>query len=187
MEEKEHKEIIESLLFVTEGPITIEKIKSVVDLSKGKIKEIISHLQQEYLDNHSLRIREVAGGYQVVTDPKYAPWLRKLFQKDRKERLTRPALETLAIIAYRQPITRPEIEYLRGVDVDGVVKSLLEKGLIRIAGRKKTVGNPFLYTTTKRFLEYFGLNSLEELPNIEELVNLEGSEIGDKKIEEENR
>ena len=177
MSDRKLKLIIEALLFVSDKPITLGQMKDALDTSDTSlIKEAIKELKQEYEQNHSFRIREVAGGYQLVTDPEYAPWLRKLFQSGRKERLSRPALETLAIIAYKQPITRAEIEGIRGVDVDGVIKTLLEKGLIRIAGRKKTVGRPILYATTRKFLEYFGLNSLDELPPLEELVRMEAED-----------
>lgn len=164
------KFIIEALLFVSERPLSLEQMRSVLELDGSKIKSAIEELKEEYRTKHSFRLREVAGGYQIVTDPEYAPWLRKLFQS-KKERLSRPALETLAIIAYKQPLTRPEIEHIRGVDVDGVVKTLLAKGLIRITGHKKAPGRPLLYGTTRRFLEYFGLNSLEDLPALEQLVN----------------
>ncbi len=167
------KNIIEALLFVSDKPISIDTIKEVVGIERPEIRSLIEELKQEYVSNHSFRLREVAGGYQLVTDSEYAYWLRKLFHGGRKERLSRPALETLAIIAYKQPITKPEIEHIRGVAVDGVVRTLLEKGLIRIAGRKNVVGRPLLYTTTKRFLEYFGLNSLDELPPLDELVKME--------------
>lgn len=187
MEKREFKDIIEALLFVCEKPLSLDEIKELLGLEKRFIRELIEELKVEYIQNHCFRIREVAGGYQVVTDSKYAPWLRKLFRQKRNEQLSKAALETLAIVAFKQPITKPEIEFIRGVDVDGVLKGLLEKGLIRIAGRKKTVGRPLLYATTKKFLEYFGLNSLEELPSPDELLQKEGEINGDQETESRDR
>ncbi len=180
MDEENLKNIIEALLFVSDKPLSIEQIKSLLECDAAAIINAVSLLRQEYQEKHSFRLREVAGGLQLVTDPEYAPWLRKLFQGGRKERLSRAALETLAIVAYKQPITKPEAEKIRGVDVDGVMKKLLEKGLVRITGRKKVAGRPLLYATTKRFLEYFGLNSLEELPPLDQMVEME-QENADKK------
>ncbi|MDP8233871.1 MAG: SMC-Scp complex subunit ScpB [Candidatus Saelkia tenebricola] len=171
--ENKVKHIIEALLFVSERPLSLEQIKSVLDTEKKAIVSGINELKEEYDSNHSFKIREVAGGYQLVTDAEYSPWLRKLFQGGRKEHLSRAALETVAIVAYKQPVTKPEVAQIRGVDVDGVMRKLLEKGLVRLAGRKKVVGRPILYSTTKKFLEYFGLNSLEELPPLDELVEME--------------
>ncbi|MDP8253317.1 MAG: SMC-Scp complex subunit ScpB [Candidatus Kaelpia aquatica] len=174
MENKsEIKSIVEALLFVADKPLSIEQIKAVVEADRSEIKSNIEDLKREYELRHSFRIREVAGGYQLVTDPVYAHWLRKFFQGGRKGRLSKAALETLAIVAYKQPITRPEMEQIRGVDVDGVIRKLLEKGLVKIAGRKDVIGKPLMYATTKRFLEYFGLNSLEELPDLNEFVEME--------------
>jgi len=134
-----------------------------------KIKNIILELAKEYEDTQrSFSIKEIAGGFQIVTDPTLAPWLKKLYKTSGSDRLTGPSLETLAIVAYKQPATKPEIETIRGVNVDGVLKTLIEKNLVRIAGRKETVGRPILYGTTQEFLQYFGLNSLEELPRLEE-------------------
>jgi segregation and condensation protein B len=117
-----------------------------------------------------MRIVEVAGGWQMITYTGFAPFLKKLFKDRQAERLSRPALESLAIIAYKQPLTRSEIEDLRNVNVDGVMKSLTDKNLIRICGRKKIPGRPFVYGTTREFLMHFGLNSLEDLPKMEEFT-----------------
>lgn len=180
------RQIVEALLFVSDKPLSLEVLKEVLEVDKKEIKSAIEELRSEYQSHHSFKLREVAGGYQLVTDSQWSHWLRKLFQKGRSQRLTRPALETLAIIAYKQPITRPEIESIRGVDVDGVIKTLLERGLIKISGRKKVPGRPLLYGTSKRFLEYFGLNSLEELPPLDQLLKM-GEEDGDKADSGENR
>ena len=169
MEQEQAKRIIEALLFASEKPLTVAQMKEVLDgLDAQAIKALISQLQDEYTDSgRSFSVVEVAGGYRVSTDPEYAPWLKKLY-KSRTEKVSLPSLETLAIVAYRQPITRLEIENIRGVNVDGVLRTLLGMSLVRISGRKEILGRPFLYRTTREFLEFFGLQSLEELPKLEE-------------------
>lgn len=174
MSENNLKSVIEALLFVSEKPLTIERIKNVLDnLDSSQIRALIEELKSEYeKSERGLRIFEVAGGFQIITAPSFAPFLKKFFKERHTEKLSKPALETLAIIAYKQPLTRLEIELLRNVNVDGVMKSLLEKNLIRISGRKKAPGRPIVYGTTRQFLEYFGLKSLEELPKMEEFSKL---------------
>lgn len=174
MSENNLKSVIEALLFVSEKPLTIERIKNVLDnLDSAQIRALIEELKSEYeKSERGLRIFEVAGGFQIITAPSFAPFLKKFFKERHTEKLSKPALETLAIIAYKQPLTRLEIELLRNVNVDGVMKSLLEKNLIRISGRKKAPGRPIVYGTTRQFLEYFGLKSLEELPKMEEFSKL---------------
>ena len=125
----------------------------------------IEHIEQE----RGFQLVEKAEGWQLVTDPKYAQWVRELFPGPKPARLTAPALETLAIIAYRQPITRADVEAVRGVNIDGVLQTLMERGLVKIAGRAEIPGRPLLYETTQFFLDHFGLRTLEELPNVEEL------------------
>ena len=166
------KQVIEALLFVSPKPLSIEEIQAVLEeLEPQQIRELLEGLKQDYAtQGHSFGITEVAGGFQMATEPVYAPWLRKLLKKTQGERLSGPSLETLAIIAYKQPVTRQDIESIRGVNVEGVLQTLLEKGLIRIDGRKEVVGRPLLYRTSREFLEYFGLNSLEELPSLETFV-----------------
>jgi segregation and condensation protein B len=170
MDQEQAKRIIEALLFASERPLGITQIKETLEeLDAQTIKMIVEKLQSEYKDSgRSFNIVPVAGGYQVSTDPVYAPWLSKLYRNWRAEKLSHPALETLAIIAYRQPITRQEVEDIRGVNIEGVLKTILERSLVRISGRKKIPGRPFLYSTTRKFLEFFGLQSLEELPKLEE-------------------
>ncbi len=170
MEQEQVKRIIEALLFASEKPLTINQIKEVLEeIDAAVIKAQIAELDNEYKQGaRSFSICEIAGGYQISTQPQYAPWLKKLYRKARTEKLSRPSLETLAIIAYRQPITRLEIEDIRGVNVDGVLRTLLDKSLLRISGRKPIAGRPFYYTTTKQFLEFFGLQSLDELPQLGE-------------------
>ncbi|MBU4311899.1 MAG: SMC-Scp complex subunit ScpB [Candidatus Omnitrophica bacterium] len=170
MEKDQAKSIIEAMFFVSDKPLFVNEIKGVLEeFDAQAIKDIINKLTKEYEDmSRSFRIKEIAGGYQIVTDPSLAPWLKKLYKTSGADRLTGPSLETLAIIAYKQPVTKPEIEAIRGVNVDGVLKTVIEKNLVRIAGRRETVGRPILYGTTPEFLQYFGLNSLKELPNLEE-------------------
>lgn len=174
MSENNLKSLIEALLFVSEKPLTIDKIRNVLDdIDPGQIRALIDELKNEYeKSERGLRIFEVAGGFQIITAPGFAPFLKKFFKERHTDKLSKPALETLAIIAYKQPLTRMEIELLRNVNVDGVMKSLLEKSLIRIAGRKKAPGRPIVYGTTRQFLEYFGLKSLEELPKMEEFSKM---------------
>lgn len=158
------------MLISTDEPLSLEQMKQVLDnIETSLIKEEIEQLKQDYVKtDRSFEINEVAGGYQIVTKSHYTPYLKKLYKSQYVERLTKPALETLAIIAYKQPVTRLDIESIRGVNVDGVMKSLSNKSLIKIKGRKEVIGRPFIYGTSNLFLRYFGLNSLEELPNIEE-------------------
>lgn len=167
-----YKPAIEALLFISEKPLLLEQIKTALEgADTPKIREIILELKNEYEDGlRGLRIEEVAGGFRMVTSPDTATVLKKFYKQRDSQRLSAQALETLAIIAYKQPVTRLDIESLRGVNVDGVVKTLLEKNLIRIAGKKDIIGRPFVYGTTRQFLEYFGLKSLDDLPRLEEFT-----------------
>lgn len=164
------KRILEALLFVSQEPLTVSRIQSI--LGKADRREIqrgLNALQQEYETlNRAFHLVEVAGGFQFRTRPEMREWIRRL-KKTRGSALTRAALETLSIVAYRQPITRAEIEYIRGVDCGGVLRTLLEKGLLRILGRKDVPGRPLLYGTSKRFLEVFGLPDLSSLPSLKEV------------------
>lgn len=136
----------------------------------GDIVEALILLEEEYRNfPRSFELRENAGGWQLVTRPVFSPWLRQLFPENRPARLSAPALETLAIIAYRQPITRADIEAVRGVAVDGVMQTLMDRELVRIAGRSELPGRPLLYETTQFFMEHFGLKNLDDLPNADEL------------------
>lgn len=171
MPENNAKSAIEALLFASDRPLTMEQIKRVLDgLDAGVINGLLTELKNEYeQSNRGIRLVEIAGGYQVVTSAGFAPFLKKLFKERSAQSLSKPSLETLAIIAYKQPVTRLEIALLRNVNIDGVMGSLMEKNLIRITGRKKVPGRPYVYGTTRFFLERFGLKSLDELPKIEEL------------------
>lgn len=180
MPEDNIKPVIEAMLFSSEKALTLEQIRNVLDsLQTDQIRKLLEELKLEYeQSNRGIRIQEVAGGFQMVTHPNFAPFLKKLYKQRHVERLSKPALETLAIIAYKQPVTKLEIESLRDVNIDGVIKHLLDKNLIRIAGRKKAAGRPYVFGTTRQFLEYFGLKSLEELPKIENFA----SALSDKEV-----
>ncbi|NNE27316.1 MAG: SMC-Scp complex subunit ScpB [Saprospiraceae bacterium] len=169
------KGVIEALLFVNEKPITLDQIKKVLEsVTPTEIKKAIESLNEDYsARSGGLTIEEIAGGYQMLSNPSYVSYVRSFYKTRHKEKLSKPALETLAIIAYKQPVTRSDIEMIRGVNSDGVVAHLLDKELIKMAGRKDVPGRPFLYGTTKQFLEYFGLKSLDTLPNLEELEVLQ--------------
>ena len=168
------KGIIEALLFVNEKSTTIEQIKKAFDtISAVEIKKAVEILKKEYEERkNGITVVEIAGGYQMLSNPLYASYIRNFYQTKHKEKLSKPALETLAIVAYKQPVSRADVELIRGVNSDGVVAHLLDKELIKVVGRKDVPGRPFLYGTTKQFLEYFGLKSLEDLPKLEEFPNL---------------
>ena len=176
------KAIVEALLFSTEKPLTTSDIHACLpDESISHIKQVLNELQHEYESmGRSFTLKEVAGGYQFRTRSDYGPYILRML-KTAPARLSRAALETLAVIAYKQPILRQEIERLRGVDVGGILKTLLEKGLIRIVGRKNLPGRPLIYGTTKKFLEVFDLKDLDSLPKLKEIRALGTSE---KTVEE---
>jgi segregation and condensation protein B len=166
----EIKAVLEALLFVSDKPLTIYELTNVIEVTREKIEQALLTLVQEYsLSSRGIQIKEVAGGYKMYTAPRWSPWVRKLYKVQHETRLSQAALETLAIIAYKQPVTKATIEALRGVNIDGVLTHLLQKRLIKIVGRKALPGRPFTYGTTKTFLEYFGLKDIKELPKIEEL------------------
>lgn len=162
--------IVEALLFACDQPVPLNRLAEITGVDEEQIRTVITTLNQTYADTgRAFRITRVAHGYQLYTLPEYADWIRKLYQHQRVQRLSPAALEVLAIIAYQQPVTKPEIEKLRGVDCSAPLLTLLERGLIVTAGRAHRPGNPFLYRTTREFLRYFGLESLDELPSLEEL------------------
>jgi len=172
MTNEEAKKILEVLLFSSDRPLNVGYLSEVLEEKDSKeIRSLVEELKKEYEErNRPISIVELAGGFQLTTDPYYAPWVRKLYTHDRPWRLSVPALETLAIVAYRQPVTRSEIEVIRGVNVDGVVHNLLERGLIRTAGKKDVIGRPILYTTTNEFLKHFGINTLDDMPKLKEFT-----------------
>jgi segregation and condensation protein B len=164
MERQEYKNIIEAILFVSTKPVRIRQFSDIIGISPEEVKILLEEMQQDY-KNRGLQILQIAGGYQFATKPEYSEYIKK-FIATPASKLSKSALETLAIIVYKQPITKPEIEKLRGVNVDGVINTLLEKKLIKISGRKNSPGRPFLFSTTEEFLTYFGINSLSELPKL---------------------
>jgi segregation and condensation protein B len=178
-------QVIEALLFAAQKPLTTGELLGAIkgageadelmpnEFARTKEPEVAAALEQlkiEYVQQgRAFQLAEKAEGWQLVSDPAYASWVRQLFPAAKPARLTPPSLETLAIVAYRQPITRADVEAVRGVAVDGVLQSLMERGLVKIAGRAEVPGRPLLYETTEFFLEHFGLRDLNELPNAEEL------------------
>lgn len=171
------KLIVESLLFAASEPLTPRQIHALLPESNlKKIKEVLIALKMEYEEmKRSFTLKEVAEGYQFRTIPRFRPYIANLVSST-PSRLSRPALETLTIIAYKQPIIRQEIERLRGVDVGGILRMLLKKGLIRIVGRKLLPGRPIIYGTTKKFLEVFDLKDLSSLPTLKEIEELGNGE-----------
>ena len=169
MDKQEAKRIIEAILFVSDKPVSIATLKDVLkEIDPTEIRTSIEELNNEYNSSgRSFSIKEIAGGFQMLTDPVYSTWISSLYKRP-SDRMTGPALETLAIIAYRQPLTRSDIEAIRGVNVDGVLHTLEERSLIRTRGRVDGPGRPILYGTTNEFLQHFGLKSLEDLPKLKE-------------------
>src|SRR5256884_1555198 len=177
--------VVEALLFSAQKPLSIRELTTAIkgagaedelspnEFARATEAEIAAALEQlkiEYVqEEHAFAITEKAEGWQLVTDPAFVRWVRQLFPAPKPARLTAPALETLAIIAYRQPIIRADVEAVRGVSIDGVLQTLMERGLVKIAGRAEIPGRPLLYETTEFFLDHFGLRNLEELPNVTEL------------------
>lgn len=171
IQDRDRTSILEALLFLSAEPISLSTIKDVIEFPEAEIKRYMEDLMTEYKErNAGLLIVEIANGYQMVTNPEYAVWVKKFKSIYLSSRLSMPALETLAIIAYKQPIIRAEIEQIRGVNSDSAIRTLHEKRLIKIMGRKEVPGRPFLYGTTREFLQYFGLKDLTELPTIKDLV-----------------
>jgi segregation and condensation protein B len=183
MEREDLKAILESLLFVADGPLTVQRLAEVIDsASKDEIRSILDELNNELQDNRrGIRLVEVAGGYQLRTAKVNADWVKK-FLGGRPTRMGRATLETLAIVAYRQPITKAEIEAIRGVDVDGVITTLLERNLVRAVARKDVPGRPFLYGTTLEFLELFNLKDLAQLPTLKEMEEMTLPEIPGEQV-----
>jgi len=176
---QEVRAILEALVFASPQPITPREIGEVLGgVPRSAWQEALDELKADYArDVRGLQLIEVAGGWQITTRPEYNDWVRALLDPKSPTRLSIQALETLAVVAYKQPVTLPEIIDLRGVRSGGVIKTLLEKRLIRILGRKEVVGRPILYGTTKQFLLHFGLNDLSQLPKIEEFAEVLGEEV----------
>ncbi|HEY5595169.1 MAG TPA: SMC-Scp complex subunit ScpB [Nitrospiria bacterium] len=170
MEEHELTAVLEALLFVAGEPMSLDKLAEVLEgTDTDRIREALDRLRQNYdAAGRGLQIVEVAGGHQIATRSECAPWIKALDKIKSATRLSRSGLETLAIVAYKQPVTRGEIEAIRGVDSAGVLKTLLERRIVRIVGRREGLGRPMLYGTTREFLHYFGLKDLAELPALKE-------------------
>ena len=173
-EHARNRGILEALLVVSDVPIGAGRLASVLSgIGVREIRGYIEDLNAEYVSSgRSFQITEIAGGFQLTVHPEYAPWIRQIMREKSPARLSQAALETLSIIAYKQPMAKVEMEHIRGVSVDGVLRHLLEKGLIRIAGRSEGVGRPLLYGTTRDFLKHFGLKTLSDLPKMRELEEL---------------
>ena len=184
---EELKYIIESLLFVSEGPLPMDRLKKVLEEFDPKaIRQAMDALAEEYeARGGGFMLREVAGGFQIRTRPDFAPWIKRLVQPG-PQRLSKAALETLAIIAYKQPVIRADIEFIRGVDCGGVLRMLMEKKLVRVLGRKEIPGRPMIYATTKHFLEIFDLKDLKDLPSPSEIEALGASHILDTEPPEDD-
>lgn len=174
LNEKEYlKGLIEAVLFLSTEEISLNKLASMLNKDLQIVKELVEELKNDYINRKAgIRIQQLAGGIRLGTNEIYAEELKKIFATVKKQKMSKAALETLAIIAYKQPITRSEIEFIRGVSVDGVIKDLMEKNFIKIVGKKNTVGGPALYGTTKEFLQYFGLKSIKDLPTLKEIKEL---------------
>jgi len=177
IESKEIKKIVEALIFASDSPINENRIKNIItELDQAKIDNIVKELNTEYDQNeHAFKIVRLAGGFQFVTKAEYASYIKQYYKGKAKSKLSRAALEAIAIIAFKQPISRPEIDSIRGVNSDGVVKNLLERNLIYISGRSEHVGRALLYSTTPEFLQYFGVNDISDLPKPREIEELLGS------------
>ena len=181
MDREESRRIVEALLFVSDKPVSIDALRDVLkDVEPTQVRGIIEELNKEYASSgRSFSIKEIAGGFQMLTDPVYSRWIAALYKRP-SDRLTGPSLETLAIIAYKQPLTRSDIEAIRGVSVDGVIHTLEERNFIKTKGRLDAPGRPILYGTTNEFLQHFGLRSLDELPKLKEFQEADLDFVKDK-------
>jgi segregation and condensation protein B len=172
------KGIVEAVLFVSGEPLSMDRLQGVMEgVSRAELMSALRAVQADYtVEGRGLQVVEVAGGFQIATRPDCAPWIKRLEKAKAGARLSRSAMETLAIIAYRQPLVRAEIEQIRGVDTAGVLKTLLDRRLIRIVGRKDIPGRPIMYGTTKQFLQAFGLKDLGSLPALRDIKDLKEAE-----------
>ncbi len=169
MEDSQLKAIIEAILFVSGDPIPVADIAHSLNMTTAELEGSVQQLKDDYdLDKRGLRLNRFGGSIQLSIRPEYAPYIEQLLQPIQKQSLSQAALETLSIVAYRQPVTKTDIESVRGVKCDYSVQSLLNKGMIQEAGRKETLGRPILYETTEKFLTHFGIESLQELPEQEQ-------------------
>ncbi len=172
------KAIVEALIFASPEPLTLKTLLRILDEEPPEhVEEALAAVRRDWEREGGLRLVEVAGGYQIVTRPELSEWVGRLFHEHSKQRLSVQALETLAVVAYRQPVTGPEIAEIRGVNTTGVLGTLVERRLIKVVGRKAVVGRPFLYATTREFLERFGLNDLSDLPKVEDMAEALGMDV----------
>lgn len=172
------KSIVEALIFASPDPVTVKTLVKLLDTEpKEEILAAIDSLKQDYQRQGGLTLVEVAGGYQIVTRAELHEWVRRLFHERTTQKLSVASLETLAVIAYKQPVTAPEVSEIRGVNTSGVLGTLVERHLVKVVGRKQVVGRPFLYGTTREFLERFGLNDLSDLPKVEDMSELLGFDL----------
>ena len=173
MQDSEIRKIIEALLFASPEPLTQAKVNSIFNSDTPNLKEVVLTLNEQYVhDDRACEINQVAGGYQLVSRQEYEHFIRKMLSKSGRLALSSAALDSLAIIAYKQPIGRYEVEAIRGVDSSGVLKTLLNRNLIKIKGRDSGPGRPLLYQTTAKFLKHFGLNRLSDMPKLKEITEL---------------
>jgi len=162
--------VIEAVLFASDESLTVARLADIVETGAKQVREHVENLNKKYTaNNNAFRIEQIAGGYQMLTLSPYNHWLQKLLRARSDSKLSAASLETLAIVAYKQPVIRADIEAIRGVAVGEVIRGLMYKGLVKIVGRAEVLGRPMLYGTTRKFLEVFGLNSLKDLPKVEEL------------------
>jgi segregation and condensation protein B len=172
------KAVVEALIFASPEPVTVKTLTKLLDTEpKEEIVAAIEALKADYDRPGGLTLVEVAGGYQIVTRPELHEWVRRMFHERTTQKLSVASLETLAVIAYKQPVTAPEIAEIRGVNTSGVLGTLVERHLVKVVGRKQVVGRPFLYGTTREFLERFGLNDLADLPKVEDMSELLGFDL----------
>ena len=174
----ELKSVIEALIFASPEPVTMKALVKLLESEpKEDVEAAIAGLKADYERPGGLQLVEVAGGYQIVTKAEFHEWVRRLFHERTTQKLSVAALETLAVIAYKQPVTAPEIAEIRGVNTSGVLGTLVDRRLVKVVGRKAVVGRPFVYGTTRDFLERFGLNDLTDLPKVEDMTDLLGFDL----------
>ena len=177
----EAKSILEAVLFAASEPISLKQFAQLLEgISTREVRSLLSELREEYNQtNRSFQLVEIANGFQLSTRPEYHPWIEKLYTRQVRVKLTPSALETLAIVAYKQPVTRAEVEEIRGVNSDSVLNSLIEKRMVRIAGRNPGPGKSLLFATTEEFLQQFGLKDLSDLPSLEEIEQILNRSLGE--------
>jgi segregation and condensation protein B len=178
LDDQQLKSAIEALLFISGSPLSVDRLKGIFEeATREQVETQLESLRQDYSSRGAgVMLSEVAGGWQLATCPENAAWIRKFKSVKVSTKLSRPALETLAIIAYKQPITRTEVEAVRGVNIGGIIRNLMERRLVKIVGKKDVPGKPMLYGTSMEFLQYFGLKDLSSLPTLKEFQELEAGE-----------